>query len=128
MNYQLISFPLNFDGVRYSPQVIVTMARPTVKGYMGNIQLKTGKTLDDFWRLANEKGFVERGKVVSKHSEMLAWLKSKEFGVGHVHANFIILYLRLRANDPKLSAPSKEWAHNAGYKERAITSKKNFND
>ncbi len=49
---------------------------------MGNIQLKTGKTLDDFWRLANEKGLVERGKVVSKHSEMLAWLKSKEIGLG----------------------------------------------
>jgi len=101
------------------------MARPTFKGYMDNIQLKTGKTLDDFWRLANEKSLVERGKVVSKHSEMLAWLKSKEIGLGHVHANFIILYLRLRTNDPKLSAQSKKWAHSTGYKERAITSKKN---
>ena len=80
MNYQLIPFPLNFNGVRYSPQVIVTMARPTFKGYMDNIQLKTGKTLDDCWRLANEKSLVERGKVVSKHSEMLAWLKSQEIG------------------------------------------------
>ncbi len=95
---------------------------------MDNIQLKTGKTLDDFWRLANGKGLVERGKVVSKHSEMLAWLKSKEIGLGHVHANFIILSLRLRTNDPKLSAHSKKWAHGTGYKERAITLKKNFND
>ena len=86
MNYQLISLPLNLNGVRYSPQVIATMARPTFKGYMDNIQLKTGKTLDDFWRLANEKSLVERGKVVSKHSEMLAWLKSKETALGHVHA------------------------------------------
>ena len=46
------------------------MARPTFKGYMDNIQLKTGKTLDDFWRVANEKRLVEHGKVVSKHSEM----------------------------------------------------------
>src|SRR6267378_2083002 len=119
MNYQLISFPLNFDGVRYSPQVIGTMARPTFKGYMDNIQIKTGKTLDDFWKLANEKGLVEHGKAVSKHSEMLAWLKSKEIGLGHLHANFIMLYLRLRTNDRKLSAQSKEWAHSTGYTERS---------
>ena len=82
MNYQLVPFPLNFYGVRYSSQVIATMARPTFKGYMDNTQLKTGKTLDAFWRLANEKGLVERGKVVSKRSEMLVWLKSKEIGLG----------------------------------------------
>jgi hypothetical protein len=35
---------------------------------MDNIQITTGKTLDDFWKLANEKGLVERGKAVSKHS------------------------------------------------------------
>jgi hypothetical protein len=126
MNYQLIPFPLNFYRVRYSSQVTVNMARPTFKGYMDNIQIKTGKTLDDFWKLANEKGLVERGKVVAKHSEMLVWLKSKEIGLGHVHANFIILYLRLRTNDPKLSAQSKKWAYSTGYKERAIASKKNF--
>ena|SRR5438270_8077751 len=95
MNYQLIPFPLNFYGVWYSSQVIVTTARPTFKGYMDNIQIKTDKTLDAFWKLANEKGLVERRKLVSKHSEMLAWLKSKETGLGHVHANLIILYLRL---------------------------------
>jgi len=58
---------------------------------MDNIQLKAGKTLDDFRRHANERGLVELGEVVSKHSEMLAWLKSKEIALGHVHANFIIL-------------------------------------
>ena len=77
---------------------------------MDNIQLKTGKSQDDFWKLANEKGLVEQGNVVSKHSEMLAWLRSKGIGLEHVHANFIILYLRLRTNDPKLSAQSKKWA------------------
>ncbi len=45
---------------------------------MDNIQLKTGKTLDDFWRVANEERLVEHGKVVSKHPEMVAWLESKE--------------------------------------------------
>ena len=86
MNYQFIPFPFNFYGVWDSPQVLVTMARPTFKGYMDNIQIKTGKTAQDFWKLANQKGFVKRGKIVSKHSEMLAWLKSKEIALGHVHA------------------------------------------
>jgi hypothetical protein len=82
---------------------------------MDNIQIKTGKTAQDFWKLASKKGFVRRGKVASKHSEMLAWLKSKEIGLGHVHANFIILYLRLRANDPELSTQSGQWARSSGY-------------
>ncbi len=115
MNYQFIPFPFNFYGVWHSPQVIVTMARPTFKGYMDNIQIQTGKSAQDFWKLASKKGFVKRGKVASKHSEMLAWLKSKEIGLGHVHANFIILYLRLSANDPELSAQSRKWARSTGY-------------
>jgi len=99
------------------------MARPTFKGYMDNIQVKTGKTTEDFWKLANEKGFVKRGKVVSKHSEMLAWLKSKEIGLGHVHSNFIILFLRLRTDDPELSTGSKKSAYSTGVQElREITS------
>ncbi|HWY28390.1 MAG TPA: DUF4287 domain-containing protein [Candidatus Sulfotelmatobacter sp.] len=93
------------------------MARPTFKGYMDNIQIKTGSTADDFWKLAIKKGFVKRGKVVARHSEMLTWLKSEEIGLGHVHANFIILYLRLRTNDAKLSAQSKKWAHSTGYRD-----------
>ncbi len=117
MNYELIPFPLNFYGVWYSSQPIVTMARPAFKGYMDNIQIKTGKSAEDFWKLAGKKGFVKRGKVVSKHSEMLAWLESEEIGLGHVHANFIILYLRLRTNDPRLSAQSKKWAYSTGSKD-----------
>ena len=115
MNYQFIPFPFNFYCVRYSPQVIVTMARPTFKRYMDNIQIKTGKTAQDFWKLASKKGFVRRGKVASKHSEILAWLKSNEIGLGHVHANFMILYVRLRANDPALSTQSRKWAYSTGY-------------
>ena len=115
MNYQFISFPFNFYCVWYSPQVIVTMARPTFKGYMDNIQIKTCKTAEGFWKLAGKKGLIRRGKVASKHSEMLAWLKSKEIGLGHVKANFIILYLRLRANYPELSTQSRKWARSTGY-------------
>jgi len=91
------------------------MARPTFKAYAENIEAKSGKTLEDFWKLANRKGFVKRGHVVAKHGEMLAWLKS-EMRLGHVHANFIILSLRLRANDQKVSSQAREWAFRTGFK------------
>ncbi|OLC60845.1 hypothetical protein AUH73_08800 [archaeon 13_1_40CM_4_53_4] len=90
------------------------MARPTFKAYAENIEAKSGKTLEDFWRLANRKGFVKRGHVVAKHGEMLAWFKS-DMRLGHVHANFIILFLRLRANDQKVSAQAREWAFATGF-------------
>jgi len=83
---------------------------------MDNIAAKTGNSPKDFWRLANKKGFIRKGKVAAKHAEMLAWLKSKEVGLGHVHANFIILYLRLRGKDPKVTAQIKKWAYDTGYR------------
>ena len=61
------------------------------------------------------KGHVKRGKVVASHAEMLAWLMSREVGLGHVHASFIIVYLRLRTNDPKVNAQAKRWAYGTGY-------------
>jgi Domain of unknown function (DUF4287) len=88
----------------------------TFKAYVNNIQAKTGKTPDDFWRLANEKGFIKDGKIVAKHADMLKWLKS-DIGRGHVHANFMILCLRLRTNDPKVSEQSRKWAYSTGYKD-----------
>ena len=91
------------------------MASPTFKAYAENIEAKSGKTLEDFWKLANRKGLVKRGHVVAKHGEMLAWLKS-EMRLGHVHANFIILFLRLRANDQKVSSQASEWAFRTGFK------------
>ncbi|HEV2119378.1 MAG TPA: hypothetical protein VGS11_04650 [Candidatus Bathyarchaeia archaeon] len=54
---------------------------------------------------------------MSKHSKILAWLKSKEIGLGHVHANFIVLYLRVRANVPELSTQSRKWAYSTGYED-----------
>ncbi len=86
----------------------------TFKAYMDNIQAKTSKTPEDFWKLAIKKGFVKRGEIVAKHADLLTWLKS-EIGLGHVHANFIISYQRLRTNDPKVSAQSKNWAYGTGY-------------
>jgi hypothetical protein len=86
------------------------------KAYMGNIQKKTGKEPEDFWNLANEKGFVKEGKIVVKHGEMLTWLKT-DMGLGHVQVNFMILYLRLRTNDPNVSEQAKKWAYETGYLE-----------
>ncbi len=91
-----------------------SMARPTFKSYIESIQAKSGKTPEDFWKLANKQRFVEHGKVVAKHGEILKWLKS-EIGLGHVHANFVILLLRLRANDPKVSPQAREWANKTGF-------------
>ncbi len=86
------------------------------KSYMENIQKKTGKTPADFWNLANEKGFIKEGKIVVKHGEMLKWLKT-DMELGHVQANFIILFLRLRPGDSNVSDQARKWAFETGYKE-----------
>jgi hypothetical protein len=89
----------------------------TYKAYMQNIEAKTGKSPDDFWELANKMGFIREGKIIATHSQLLKWLKS-EVALGHVHANFIIMYLRLRTNDPKVSEKMKNWAYSTGYQDR----------
>jgi len=88
----------------------------TYKAYMENIQTKTGKTPQDFWEIANKLGFIKDGKIIAKHADLLKWLKS-DIGLGHVHANFIIMYLHLRTNDPKVSVKMRNWAFSTGYKE-----------
>jgi hypothetical protein len=65
----------------------------TYKAYLDNIKAQTGKTPEDFAKLATKKGLVKDGKVVAKHSEIVAWLKS-EFKLGHGHANAVVLYLK----------------------------------
>jgi len=93
------------------------MAGPTFKGYMDNLQVKTGKTAEDFWKLASKKGFVKRGKVVSKHSEMLAWLKSKDIGLDTCTQTSSYYIYDSAPMTPKLSIQSKKWAHSTGYKD-----------
>ena len=88
----------------------------TFTAYAENIEAKSGKSLEDFWALAVKKGFVRRGKIVAQHGEMLAWLKSKAIGLGHVHANMVILYLRLRSDDPHVSPGMRKWAYETGYR------------
>ena len=88
----------------------------TFTAYMKKIQDFTGKTPEDFWQLANQKGFVKQGKITVKHAELLAWLKS-DIGLGHVRANMMITYLRLRSNDPQLTPAIKQWAYSTGYQD-----------
>ncbi len=57
----------------------------TYKAYIDNIYAKTGKTPEEYMRLARDKGLV-------KHAELLQWLK-KDMGLGHGHAQAIILYI-----------------------------------
>jgi hypothetical protein len=63
----------------------------TYKAYMDNIRAKTGRTPEDYRRMAKEKGLV-------KYSDLLKWLKT-DCGLGHGHANAIILYIQ----DPELA-------------------------
>jgi Domain of unknown function (DUF4287)/Domain of unknown function (DUF5655) len=53
----------------------------TYQAYLDNIKAKTGKTPDDFRKLAAKKG-------LTKFPELMLWLKS-EFELGHGHATAI---------------------------------------
>ena len=56
------------------------------QAYLDNIKAKTGKTPDDFLRLAREKGVLE---PEIKTGEILAWLK-EDFGLQRGHGMAII--------------------------------------
>ena len=62
----------------------------TYKAYIDNIKTQTGKGPEQYLAMAKRKG-------LTKHSELLAWLKT-DMGLGHGHANAIILYIK----DPEL--------------------------
>ncbi|UXP31245.1 DUF4287 domain-containing protein [Reichenbachiella agarivorans] len=57
------------------------------QAYIDNIKAKTGKSPDDFKTLAEQKGFIQNGKLVIglKAGQVLDWLK-KDFELGHGHA------------------------------------------
>jgi len=80
----------------------------TYKAYIDNIKAKTGKDPQYFQALAKERG-------LTKHSELLAWLKS-DCGLGHGHANAIILYIQnpQLAQKKILADARKEKAKNKG--------------
>lgn len=58
-----------------------------IQKYFENIKIKTGKTPDDFRKLAIAKGYFEKGvlKPTVKPAEVSAWLK-KDFDLGHGHS------------------------------------------
>ena len=74
----------------------------TFRVYLDNIQAKTRMAPDEFFGMAKEKGFAKGGKIVAKHSALLGWLK-EDMGLGDGHANAIIMYLRIRTSDPKVT-------------------------
>ena len=53
--------------------------------YIDNIRKKTGKSPDDFKKLAEEKGFLKNGVLTVKATQITNWLK-EEFELGHGHA------------------------------------------
>ncbi|MBI1782925.1 MAG: DUF4287 domain-containing protein [Sphingobacteriales bacterium] len=57
------------------------------QAYLDNIQKKTGKSPDDFKKLAEKKGFLEKGKLkpTVKAGEIVSWLKN-DFELGHGHS------------------------------------------
>ena len=52
------------------------------QAYLDNIKTKTGKTPEDFKKLAEKKGLLKEGV---KAAEIVAWLKN-DFELGHGHA------------------------------------------
>jgi hypothetical protein len=57
------------------------------QAYIDNIKAKTGKTPDDFKKLAEKKGFMQKAVLnpAVKATEITNWLK-KDFELGHGHA------------------------------------------
>ena len=57
------------------------------QAYLDNIKAKTGKTADDFKKLAEKKGFLQKGQLnpAIKATEITNWLKA-DFDLGHGHA------------------------------------------
>jgi hypothetical protein len=69
------------------------------QAYIDNIKTKTGKTPDDFKKLATEKGFLQKGKLnpAIKATEITDWLK-KDFDLGHGHAMAVYALFKGKTN------------------------------
>ena len=65
------------------------------QAYIDNIKAKTGRSVEDFEKLADEKGFLDKGKLKDtvKAGEIVAWLK-EDFDLGHGHAMAIYATLK----------------------------------
>jgi hypothetical protein len=65
------------------------------QAYLDNIKVKTGKGPEEFKKLADQKGFSEKGllKPTIKAGEIVAWLK-EDYDLGHGHAMAIYALLK----------------------------------
>ena len=65
------------------------------QAYLANIKTKTGKSPDEFRKLAEAKGFAVKGQLKEgvKATEITNWLK-QEFELGHGHAMAIYALLK----------------------------------
>jgi len=64
------------------------------RAYLENIQLKTGKTPADFKKMAEKKGFTQKGKLKAeaRAGDIVKWLKEDfELGYGHSMAIYALL-------------------------------------
>ncbi|MBV4359278.1 DUF4287 domain-containing protein [Pinibacter aurantiacus] len=57
------------------------------QAYIDNIKAKTGKSPEDFKKLAEKKGFLKKGELLAtvKAGQIVEWLK-EDFELGHGHA------------------------------------------
>ena len=79
----------------------------TFQAYLDTVKAKTGKTPDDFRKLAQKKG-------LTSSKEIRAWLK-EEFGLGHGHAQAIVHVLE-SASAPKVTKDEAIDKHFGGKK------------
>jgi hypothetical protein len=70
----------------------------TFQAYIDNVKSKTGKTPEDFTRLAADKG-------LNKHGDIVKWLKA-DFDLGHGHATAIAGVV-LKQGTPRPGADDK---------------------
>ena len=77
------------------------------QAYLDNIEAKTGKTPEDFRKLAKRKGLLTEG---TKAMQVVNWLKS-DFGLGQGHAMAIYAVfkgMKVPEKAPKKAAKPKE--------------------
>jgi len=65
------------------------------QAYLDNIRSLTGKSADDFRKLAEKKSFTQNGKLRPgvKAGDIVKWLK-EEFNLGHGHSMAIYALLK----------------------------------
>jgi hypothetical protein len=65
------------------------------QAYLDNIKTKTGKSPDDFKKLAEKKRFTLKGKLTpeTKAGDIVKWLK-EDFELGHGHSMAIYALLK----------------------------------